>query len=123
MDIDNISLSKLTPIKCAKCIREGRCFYCRKTGHNATTCQTPHPNNTSTITPHPQNICQTETTFSSQEIPASPCSKLDEYINSLKTSGKSNNEIFSTLKMCYEQPLEEIASIALTPGILKAQDF
>ena len=43
MDIDNVTLSKLTPTERAKCIREGRCFHCRKTGHNATTCRTPHP--------------------------------------------------------------------------------
>ena len=35
MDIDAISLSKLTPVERAKCMKEGRCFQCRKPGHNA----------------------------------------------------------------------------------------
>jgi hypothetical protein len=38
MDVDTVTLSTLTPTECAKCIREGRCFRCRKTGHNATNC-------------------------------------------------------------------------------------
>ena len=36
---------------------------------------------------------------------------------------KSDEEIFSTLKMCYKKSPEEITSVALTPGILKAWDF
>ena len=123
MDIDNVNLSKLTPTEHAKCIREGHCFHCCKTGHNATICHTPCPSNTMSPTPHPQNIHHTETSSLSQEIPTSPQFKLDKYINFLKTSGKSDEEIFSTLKMCYEESLEEIASVAFTPGILKAQDF
>ena len=35
MDVDAISLSKLTPVKRVKCMKEGRCFRCRKPGHNA----------------------------------------------------------------------------------------
>ena len=35
MDIDAVSLSKLTPVERAKCMKEGRCFRCRKPGHNA----------------------------------------------------------------------------------------
>ena len=34
MDVDAITLSKLTPTKRAKCICEGRCFHCRLVGHN-----------------------------------------------------------------------------------------
>ena len=34
MDVDTISLSKLTPVERAKCIKEGQCFRYRKTGHN-----------------------------------------------------------------------------------------
>ena len=123
MDIKNVNLSKLTPTEHAKCIREGQCFHCHKTGHNTTNCCTLHTGNTISPTPHPQNICHTETFSLSQEIPTPPRFKLDKYINSLKTSGKSDEEIFSTLKMCYKESPEEITSVALTPGILKAQDF
>ena len=123
MDIDNVNLSKLTPTECAKCIREGCCFRCRKTGHNVTTCHTPCSSNTTSPTPRPQNIHHTETSLSSQEIPTPPRSKLDKYVNSLKTSRKSNEEIFSILKMRYEESPEEITSVTLTPGILKAWDF
>ena len=35
MDVDAVSLSKLTPVERAKCMKEGRCFRCRKPGHNA----------------------------------------------------------------------------------------
>ena len=123
MDIDNVNLSKLTSTEHARCIREDHCFHCCKTGHNTTTYRIPCPSNTTSPTPRPQNIHHTETSLSSQEIPTPPQSKLDEYVNSLKTSRKSNEEIFSTLKMCYEESPEEIASVALTPGILKAQNF
>ena len=123
MDIDNVTLSKLTPTKCAKCIREDCCFQYRKTGHNVTNCCTPHPN---PLTPGcPQNIHTTETTPAppSKDIPTPfSQSKLDEYVNSLKTSGKSNNDIFSVLKMCYKEPSEGLAEV-FTPGVQKAQDF
>ena len=121
MDIDNVNLSKLIPTKCAKCIREGHCFHCRKTGHNATICHTSRLNNTMSSNLCPQNIHHT--TLLSQETPAPTHSKLDEYVNSLKTSGKSDDEIFSTLKICYEESSKEIALVALTPRILKVQDF
>ena len=35
MDIDAVTLSKLTPVERAECMKEGRCFRCRKPGHNA----------------------------------------------------------------------------------------
>ena len=123
MDIDNVTLSKLTPTECAKCIREGHCFHSRKTGHNATTCHTPHP---SSSTPtRPQNICTTETapTPPPKNTPTPLThSKLDEYVNSLKTSGKSDDDIFSVLKICYEEPSEELAEV-FTPGVQRAWDF
>ena len=119
MDVDNVTLSKLTPTERAKCIQEGRCFHCRKTGHNATNCRsswsTPPSN-------RPQNIRNTETTTSTPPDPA-PSSKLDQYINSLKAAGKTDNDIFSLLNMCYEEPAEELAEIRLSKGIRKARDF
>ena len=38
MDINAISLSKLTPTERARCIKEGLCFRCRKKGHSANKC-------------------------------------------------------------------------------------
>ena len=38
MNIDAISLSKLTPMERARCIKEGLCFRCRKKGHSANRC-------------------------------------------------------------------------------------
>ena len=122
MDIDNVTLSKLTPIKQAKSIREGCCFWCRKTGHNATTCHTPH---LSSSTNCPQNIHIMETTPTPppKDIPTqSTCSKLNKYVNSLKTSSKSDDDIFSVLKICYKEPSEKLAEV-FTPGVQRAQDF
>ena len=38
MEVDAIRLKKLSPQEHAKCMREGRCFRCRKTGHDARNC-------------------------------------------------------------------------------------
>ena len=38
MDIDPVSLSKLTPTERARCIKEGLCFCCRKKGHSTNKC-------------------------------------------------------------------------------------
>ena len=88
MDVDSVNLSKLTPIKCIKCIREGCYFHCRKTSHNATTCHTSCPNNAPITAPHPQNICHTKTTSSSQKPPTTPCFKLDEYVTHSRLQAK-----------------------------------
>ena len=46
-----------------------------------------------------------------------PKSALNEYVNSLKTSGKSESNILDVLTTCFEEPAEEIAEIS-TPGAL-----
>ena len=61
MDVDAITLSKLTPVKLAKCIKEGRCFRCRKAGHNAQNCHTSSPSQSSPSLPCPQQIRVTHT--------------------------------------------------------------
>ena len=38
MEIDAVRLKKLSLQEHAKCMREGRCFRCRKTGHDARNC-------------------------------------------------------------------------------------
>jgi hypothetical protein len=114
MDVDAVTLSKLTPTKHAKCIREGHCFHCRKTGHNATNCNSSR-NPPSKFTPRPQAICSTETQTPSTSTPAPPrvLSPIEEYINSLKTQGKNDDDILQVLQMCYEEPKEEIAHVSM----------
>ena len=48
MEVDAITLSKLTPVKQAKCMKEGQCFRCQKLGHNAQNCCASFPPNMST---------------------------------------------------------------------------
>jgi hypothetical protein len=114
MDVDTVTLSKLTPTERAKCIREGRCFCCRKTGHNATNCNA-YRNSPSRFIPRPQTIRSTETQVpsTSTSIPPKILSPIEAYINSLKTQGKNNDEILQVLQMCYEEPKEEIAHVSI----------
>jgi hypothetical protein len=114
MDVDTVTLSKLTPTERAKCIREGRCFRCRKTGHNATNCNTSR-NSPSRFTPCPQTIRSTETQVpsTSTSTPPKVLSPIEAYINSLKTQGKNDDEILQVLQMCYEEPKKEIAHVSI----------
>ena len=61
MDVDTISLAKLTPAEQARCIREKLCFRCRKPGHSAS------QHNQST--PHSQNIRTTNTSNPMNPMP------------------------------------------------------
>ena len=91
MDVDAASLSKLTPVERTKYMKEGRCFQCRKPGHNARNCHsssgTSPPSSTS---PRPHQIRTTQTQAKPSKNPFTPVPKsaLDEYVNSLKTSEK-----------------------------------
>ena len=115
MDIDAISLSKLTPTERARCIKEGLCFHCRKKGHSANKCN--NTQSTPTVTyPCPQTIRSTETNTPPTPSPVKTPSPIEAYVNSLKTQGKNETEILQVLQMCYEEPKEEI-SVAPT------QDF
>ena len=112
MDVDAVSLTKLTPAKRARCIREKLCFRCQKPGHSAS------QHNQST--PRPQNICTTDTSKPTNSTPqpsinpTSPLiSAIKAYVQTLKTQGKDEAEVLQTLKLCYEDPLENVASIEL----------
>jgi hypothetical protein len=111
MDVDTVTLSKLTPTECAKCIKEGRCFHCRKTGQNTTNCNLSR-NSPSRFTPRPQTIRSAETQVPSTSISPKTLSPIEAYINSLKTQGKNDDEILEVLQMCYEEPKEEIAHVS-----------
>ena len=119
MDVDAVSLSKLTPVEHAKCMKEGRCFRCRKTGHNARNCRSSGTLPPSPTVPRPHQIRTTQTQAEPSKNPFTPAPKsaLDEYVNSLKTSGKSESNILDVLTTCFEEPAEEIAEIS-TPGAL-----
>ena len=115
MDINAISLSKLTPAEKARCIQEEPCFHCRKKGHNANKCN--NARNTSIGTyPRPQTICSTETKTPTTPTPVKTSLPIEAYVNFLKTQGKNEAEILQVLQMCYEEPREEIS-------IISTQDF
>ena len=111
MDVDAVSLTKLTPAERACCIREKLCFRCRKPGHSAS------QHNQST--PHPQNICTTNTSNPTNPTPqpsinsTPPVSAIEAYVQTLKMQGKDEAEVLQTLKLCYEDPLENVASVEL----------
>ena len=97
MDVDAISPTKLTPAERACYIREKLCFRCRKPGHSAS------QHNQSTL--RPQNIRTTNTSKPMNPMP-------QPSINS--TPPVSAIEVYvQTLKLCYEDPLENVASIEL----------
>ena len=92
------------------------CLWCQRKEHNANSCKAFPPSSTHCT----QNIHNAETSSPSKE---KQHTKLEEYVNSLKTSGKTDDEIFSTLRMCYKEP-EELDEVSTYPdGVHKAQDF
>ena len=108
MDVDTITLSKLTPAERAKCIREGKCFRCRLPGHNASQCKKDK-------NPCPQNIRTAETdpsSLTSPPIDTKTPSPIDIFVNSLKTQGKNKAEILQVLQMCFKEPKEEITVVS-----------
>ena len=115
MDIDAISLSKLTPTERARCIKEGLCFRCRKKGHSTNKCNNARSTPAGSY-PRPQAIRSTETKTPTATSPAKTPSPIENYINSLKTQGKNETEILQVLQMCYEEPKEEIS-------VVSTQDF
>ena len=115
MDIDAISLSKLTPMERARCIKEGLCFHCRKKGHSTNKCNNAQSAPIGTYS-HPQTIRSTETKPPVSPPPPKTPLPIEAYVNSLKTQGKNETEILQVLQMCYEEPKEEIS-------VVSTQDF
>ena len=90
-------------------------------GHNAQNCRTSSP---SLGLPSLSCLQQIRVTHTQPEpsrnlFTPPPHFTLDEYVNSLKTSGKSKSNILKVLTTCFKEPTEEIAEIS-TPG---AMDF
>ena len=104
MEVDFMKLKKLSSQERAKCMREGWCFKCRKVGHDAKNCRTTNWSQPTPGPSRPQLILNTE------EVPATPDIKpkssiLSDYAHTL---GKLEDEILQTLKLCYEEPEEEV---------------
>ena len=104
MEVNTVRLKKLTLQERAKCMREGRCFKCRKVGHNAKNCKTK-PDATSNPPRPLQQILHIEET----PVPT-PSTKLKpslfaDYAQSL---GKLEEELLQTLKLCYEEQDEKV---------------
>ena len=69
--------------------------------------------------PHTHQIRTTLTQAKPSKNPFTPTPKsaLDEYVNLLKTSGKSENSILDILTTCFEELAEEITKIS-TPSTM-----
>ena len=111
MDVDSVRLKKLSPQERAKCMKEGRCFRCRKTGHDARNCrtkmnptsETPCPSQQIRIAEEPQVVVK-----ESPSIPSSEKSKPSPFAAYAQSLGKSEEELLQTLKLCYEDFDEEV---------------
>ena len=104
MEVDAVRLKKLSPQERAKCIKEGRCFRCRKTGHDAKNCRTK---STSAVGPSrpSQQVLHTE------EAPITPPAtkpKSSPFVDYAQSIGKTEEELLQTLKLCYEDQEEEV---------------
>ena len=104
MEIDAVRLKKLSPQERAKCMREGRCFRCRKMGHDARNCRTKM-NSTPGPSCPPQQILHTEETPVTPPATKPKSSPFADYAQSL---GKTEEELLQTLKLCYEDQEEEV---------------
>ena len=104
MEVDFVKLKKLSPQEQVKCMREGRCFKCRKVGHDAKNCRT-----SSQPQPAPGPSCPSQQILTMEEPPTTPTKpKSSTLSNYACTIGKSEDEILQTLKLCYEEPNKEI---------------
>ena len=104
MEIDAVRLKKLSPQERAKCMKEGRCFRCRKTGHNTRNCQTK-------TNPTPTPFCLPQQILHTKETPAvSPAikPKSSPFADYARSLGKTEEELLQTLKLCYEDQEEEV---------------
>ena len=114
MDVDTICLRKLSPADHARCIREGLCFRCHKKGHSTNECrssQTPKGNY------RPQQVRNTETSDPPMSTTATiaPITPIDAFIQNLTTKGKISKDILQTLKICYEDNGEDMATATTFP--------
>ena len=104
MDVDVVRLKKLTPQEQAKCMREGRCFKCRKTSHDAKNYRTK-----TDVASNPP--CSSQQILYTEETPISIPStkpKPSPFMDYAQSLGKSKEELLQTLKLCYKELDEEV---------------
>ena len=114
MDVDAVTLTKLTPAEQACCIQEILCFRFHKPGHSTS------QHNQSI--PHPQNVHSTDNSASNPANPNSmpsatpiptPVSAIEACVQILKAQGKDKTEVLQTLKLCYKDIPENVALVEL----------
>ena len=116
MEVNAVRLKKLSPQEQAKCMKEGRCFRCRKIRHDARNCRTK-TNPTSGLSRPPQQILHTEETPVASPVTKHKSSPFAAYAQSL---GKTEEELLQTLKLCCEDQEEEVKA---TETFEDLQDF
>ena len=117
MDVNTIQLKKLSLADQAWCIREGLCFRCHKKGHNANECQSSQKPGKPKGNYHPQQVRNTKTSEPPVITTATiaPITPINAYIQNLTTKGKSPEDILQTLKICYEDDGEDMATATTFP--------
>ena len=117
MDVDTVCLKKLSPADCARCIREGLCFRCRKKGHSANECRSSQMPGKPKGNYCPQQVRNTETSDPPMSTIATiaPITPIDAFIQNLTTKGKTPKDILQTLKICYENDGEDVAAATTFP--------
>ena len=117
MDVDTVHLRKLSPTDCAQCIREGLCFRCCKKGHSTNECWSSQTPGKSKGNYHPQQVRNTETSDppTSTTTTIAPITPINAFIQNLTTKGKTPKDILQTLKICYEDDREDVATATTFP--------
>ena len=112
MEVDFVHLKKLSPADCAHCIKKRLCFRCCKKGHSANECRSAQTQGRSKGNSHPQQVRTTEISLSTAATTATiaPITPINAYIQNLTTKGRTTEDILQTLKVCYEDPGENVAT-------------
>ena len=117
MDVDTICLKKLSLADRAQCIREGLCFRCCKKGHSTNECWSSQTQGKHKGNYLPQWVRNTETPAPTMSTTATiaPITPIDAFIQNLTTKGKTPKDILQTLKICYEDDEENVATATTFP--------
>ena len=88
-------------------MREGHCFKCRKTGHNANNCRSsrqPQQN--------PNSPQASQQVHHAEDVPDTPApvkmATVLTFSAYAQSPGKLENELLQTLRMYYKEPDEEV---------------